>query len=172
MNPSFDLEAAQAAFFASGGQIITLDSYQYTPHRPHRDIEQIRAAQPKPLPQKIAKRQQKLAELREIAKTMSYAQAMKHTGMSQSALYRAAQEGEFCFQPDPRRGHGEKNRVYSDPAKDKALAKRISELRDSGLNREQAKAELGISGAKFCRVIHLFGVDYPAAKGKRCDGSA
>ncbi|WP_373754558.1 hypothetical protein [Pseudomonas sp.] len=170
MNQSIDLEAAKAAFLASGGSIIVLDGFQYVPHRPHRDIEQVRAVQPKPLGMKAQKRQQQLAELRELAKTMTYAQAMAHTGLAQTTLYRAAQDGGFAFQPDPRRFHGEKNRAYADPAADKALAARIAELRDSGLNRTQAKAKLNISDRKFCRVIHLFGVDYPKVEGKRCDG--
>ncbi len=33
MNPSIDLEAAKAAFFASGGQIIVLEGFQYVPFR-------------------------------------------------------------------------------------------------------------------------------------------
>lgn len=172
MNQSIDLEAAQAAFFASGGSIIVLDGFQYVPHRPHRDIEQIRAAQPKPLGMKAQKRQQQLAELRELAKTMTYTQAMAKTGLAQTTLYRAAQEGGFAFQPDPRRFHGEKNRAYADPAEDKALAAQLIELRDAGLNRHEAKTRLGISDRKFCRVIHLFGVDYPKVEGKRCDGPA
>lgn len=170
MNPSIDLEAAQAAFLASGGRIIVLDGFQYVPHRPHRDIEQVRAVQPKPLGLKAQKRQEQLAELRKLAKTMTYAEAMEHTGLAQTTLYRAAMEGCFCFRPDPKRGRGEKHRVYADPVADKALAAEIVELRDAGLNRAQAKAKLGISDRKFCRVIHLFGVDYPKAEGKRCDG--
>lgn len=170
MNHSIDLEAAKAAFLASGGSIIVLDGYQYVPHRPHRDIEQVRALQPKPLGMKAQKRQQQLAELSELAKTMTYAQAMERTGLAQTTLYRAAQDGGFAFQPDQRRFHGEKNRAYADPAEDKALAAKIAELRDAGLNRHEAKTKLGISDRKFCRVIHLFGVDYPKAEGKRCDG--
>jgi hypothetical protein len=170
MNQSIDLEAAKAAFLASGGSIIVLDGFQYAPHRPHRDIEQVRAVQPKPLGMKAQKRQEQLAELRKLAKTMTYAEAMAHTGLAQTTLYRAAMEGCFCFRPDPKRGRGEKNRVYADPEADKALAGQIVELRDAGLNRTQAKAKLGISDRKFCRVIHLFGVDYPKAEGKRCDG--
>ncbi|WDY60360.1 hypothetical protein [Pseudomonas sp. PSKL.D1] len=170
MNQSIDLEAAQAAFLASGGSIIVLEGFQYVPHRPHRDIEQVRAIQPKPLGLKAQKRQEQLAELRKLAKTMTYAEAMRHTGLAQTTLYRAAMEGCFCFRPDPNRGRGEKNRVYADPEADKVLAAQVVELRDAGLNRTQAKIKLGISDRKFCRIIDLFGVDYPKAEGKRCDG--
>lgn len=170
MNPSIDLEAAKAAFFSSGGSIIVLDGYQYVPHRPHRDLEVVRATPPKPINMKALKRKEQLAELSELAKTMTYAQAMAHTGLAQTTLYRAAIEGGFAFQPDPKRTKGQLARVYADPAADKALAAQITELRDAGLNRAQAKAKLGISDRKFCRVIHLFGVDYPKAAGKRCDG--
>ncbi|MGN8259465.1 hypothetical protein ACLEJW_09045 [Pseudomonas sp. SMSB3] len=170
MNPSIDLEAAKAAFLSSGGSIIVLDGFQYVPHRPHRDIEKKRAVEPKPLSMKAQKRQEQLAELRKLAKTMTYAEAMAHTGLSQTTLYRASMEGQFFFRPDPRRGAGLKERAYADPQADKALAQQIIELRDAGLNRSQAKTKLGISDRKFCRVIHMFGVDYPKAEGKRCDG--
>lgn len=170
MNPSINLEAATAAFFASGGSIVVLDGFQYVPHRPHRDIEVIRAAPERKLSKKAEKRREQLAELRVLAKTMTYSQAMKHTGLAQTTLYRAATDGGFAFQPDPRRTQGQLERVYADPAADKALAVQIAELRDAGLNRTQAKAKLNISDRKFCRVIHLFGVDYPKAPGKRCDG--
>ncbi|WP_342649134.1 hypothetical protein [Pseudomonas sp. REB1044] len=170
MNPSIDLEAAKAAFFASGGSIIVLEGYHYTPHRPHRDIEKVQAAAPRPECAKKKRRQEQLAELRTLAETMTYAQARAHTGLSQSALYQATRDGGFSFQPEPRRERAPAARTYTDPAADRALAKQITALRDEGLNRHQAKAKLGISDRKFCRVIHLFSVDYPKAEGKRCDG--
>lgn len=170
MNPSIDLEAAKAAFLASGGSIIVLEGFQYVPHRPHRDIEQVRAVPKKPISAKAVKRMKQLDELRELARTMTYAQAMKHTGLAQTTLYRAATEGGFAFQPDPRKCQGQHARVYADPTADKALAEQIAELRDAGLNRTQVKAKLKIHDSKFCRVIHLFGVDFPKVEGKRCDG--
>lgn len=169
MNPSIDLEAAKAAFFASGGSIIVLDGFEYTPHRPHRDIERVQAA-PKRECAKKKRRQEQLAELRKVAETMTYAQARAHTGLSQSALYQASKDGGFSFQPEPRSERAPAARTYTDPAADRELAKKIAALRDEGLNRTQAKAKLGISDRKFCRVIHLFSVDYPKVEGKRCDG--
>lgn len=170
MNPSIDLEAAKAAFFASGGSIIVLDGFHYEPHRPHRDIEKVRAVAPKPECPKKKRRDEQLAYLRGVAETMTYAQARAHTGLSQTTLYRAAADGNFAFRPEPRGERAPAPRVYTDPAADRALAQQIIELRDAGLNRAQAKTKLGISDRKFCRVIHLFGVDYPKAEGKRCDG--
>lgn len=149
---------------------MVLEGFEYVPHRPHRDLERIQLRPTQPLNTKALKRKEQLAILREVAATMTYAQAVEHTGLAQPTLYRAAVEGGFSFQPDPRRGHGEKHRVYADPEADKALAQQITELRDAGLNRTQAKAKLAISDRKFCRVIHLFGVDYPKVEGKRCDG--
>ncbi|MBA1195676.1 hypothetical protein G7011_00930 [Pseudomonas plecoglossicida] len=73
-------------------------------------------------------------------------------------------------QPEPRTARPAGERQYASPEADKELARQINELREAGLNRTQAKAKLGISDRKFCRVIHLFGVDYPKVEGKRCDG--
>lgn len=170
MNRSIDPVAAQATFFSSGGSIIVLEGFHYIPRRPHRDTKKLQATQPKPECPKKKRRREQLAYLQGLAQTMTYAQARKHTGLSQTTLYSAAKEGGFSFQPNSRQHQGQLTRVYTDPAADRALAKQIAELRDEGLNRHQAKIRLGISDRKFCRVIHLFSVDYPKAEGKRCDG--
>ncbi|MGR3991621.1 hypothetical protein [Pseudomonas sp. 1121_17] len=170
MNPSIDLEAAKAAFLSSGGSIVSLEGFEYVPHRKHRDVEKVQAAKPKPQSAKKKRRHDQLVYLRSLAKTMTCAEARERTGLCRTTLYLAAVEGGFSFQPEPRTARPTGERQYASPEADKELARQITELRDAGLNRTQAKAKLGISDRKFCRVIHLFGVDYPKVEGKRCDG--
>lgn len=52
MNPSNDLEAAKAAFFASGGQLVVLEGFTYRPLPPRKDPE----AQPVPTATVAAKK--------------------------------------------------------------------------------------------------------------------
>jgi S-methylmethionine-dependent homocysteine/selenocysteine methylase len=97
-----ELEAAKAAFFATGGQVIELVSYQYK-------LRPVRSE-----PERIPARQ-------------------------------------------------------FDPA-DVKLAERITALRDAGLARYQVEKRIGICNRKLLRIIQTFGIDFPRAKGKRCDG--
>lgn len=90
------LNASIDSFFSKGGTVQTLPSYEYVPHRQHRDLELIPPSSESAEP-KITKRQKLLAELSKLAATMCYAEAMAHPGLSQSALSRAAADGGFHF---------------------------------------------------------------------------
>lgn len=157
------LNASIDAFFLEGGTVDALPGFEYVPHRPHRDLEVIRASSEPPADNKVLKRQQQLAEIRKLAKTMTYAEAMAHTGLAQTTLYRASIEGCFCFRPDPNRGKGNKGRKFSNAAKVKALAERIIAFRDLGLSMNQARRHMGISDSQFSRITRDFGIHYPTA---------
>ncbi|MBA6058941.1 hypothetical protein [Pseudomonas juntendi] len=161
MNPSIDLEAAKAAFLASGGSIIVLDGYQYVPHRPHRDLEVVKAATAQRGESAMTKREKMIEEVRVLAKTMCCAEVMAHTGLSQSTLQRAAAEGGFQFRPNPNRGKGNLGKKLGDPVKDKALAEKIIEARDAGVTMAEAIRRLGISYKLIHRIMNDFGISYP-----------
>lgn len=161
MNPSIDLEVAKAAFLASGGSIIVLDGYQYVPHRPHRDLEVVKAATAQRGESAMTKREKMIEEVRVLAKTMCCAEVMAHTGLSQSTLQRAAAEGGFQFRPNPNRGKGNLGKKLGDPVKDKALAEKIIEARDAGVTMAEAIRRLGISYKLIHRIMNDFGISYP-----------
>ncbi|AIN57948.1 hypothetical protein [Pseudomonas soli] len=166
------LNASIDAFFQAGGAVQELPSFEYIPHRPHRDLEVIKASAEAQPETRGLKRQQRIDELRKLARTMTYAQAMAHTGMSQTALYRAAVDGCFRFQPDPNRGKGNVGKSNTDPVKDKALAERIVAMRDVGITMAQVCRRLEISFTVVHRIMRLFDITFPTTAEKRAQRRA
>lgn len=166
------LNASIDAFFGDGGQVQMLPSFEYVPHRPHRDLEPARATKAKPICKRTAKRQQYLAEIAELAKTMTYKEAMAHTGLSQSALVRAASEGKFKFQRDLNRGRGNLGKKLTDPVEDRAKAEQIIAYRNVGMSRADVVRELQISFKQLTRLIREFDIDFPTAAEKRANRNA
>lgn len=164
MNPSIDLEAAQAAFLQSGGRIIVLESFEYVPYRAHRDLEAVKAPREPVAPSRISLRLKRITEARKLAESMTYAQAMEASGLSRSVLDKLAQEGGFTFRRDSTKGRACPGNGKIDPVADKKLAERIIAIRDIGVNRAQAQLHLKISDKKFNRVLRDHGIDYPKAK--------
>lgn len=166
------LNASIDVFFQSGGSVQELPGFEYIPHRPHRDLEVIKASVEAQPETRGSKRQQRIDELRRLARTMTYAQAMAHTGMSQTALYRAAVDGCFRFQPDPNRGKGNVGKSNADPVKDKDLAERIVAMRDVGINMAQVCRRLEISFTVVHRIMRLFDITFPTTAEKRAQRRA
>lgn len=166
------LNASIDSFFLEGGSVQTLPGFKYVPHRPHRDLEPIRASSESPSEPKLTKRQKQLADLRKLAATMCYAEAMQHTGLSQSALSRAAADGGFHFQPNPNRGKGNKGKKLSDPVKDRELAERITAARDIGLTMAQVVRRMHISYKLLHRILQEFGISYPTTAENRAKRKA
>ncbi|CAM3898693.1 hypothetical protein CCOS865_02181 [Pseudomonas reidholzensis] len=168
MNPSIDLEAAQAAFLASGGSIIVLDGFQYVPPRPHRDIEVIRAAPEKSEDPRLARKLSQISEIRRLAKTMTSQQVHEATGYSRQTLFRLAREGNFVYrraERKPRDGDKreaqrqiQRNQKRIDELK---LVERICALRDVGLNRNQVAKQIGISYGALTNIVERNQVDFP-----------
>lgn len=161
------LTASIDSFFLEGGSVQTLPGCQYVPHRLRRELEPERAPAEPPPSKRVAKRLQHLAAIRELAKTMTYAEAMTHTGLSQSCLVRAAFDGQFKFRPDPRRGKGNLGKKLSDPALDRAKAEQIIAYRNVGMTRVQVIRELQISFKQLGRIVREFEIDFPTTAEKR-----
>lgn len=161
------LNASIDSFFQEGGSVQTLPGSHYVPHRPRRELEPARAKAEPPVSKRVAKRLQQLSDIRELAKTMTYAEAMAHTGLSQSCLVRAAFDGQFKFRPDPRRGKGNLGKKLSDPALDRAKAEQIIAYRNVGMTRAQVIRELKISFKQLGRIVREFAIDFPTTAEKR-----
>ena len=162
------LEAAKAAFFASGGQAEKLDGPTFKP-LPFR-----RHPEPKPKIQKAAKetaRQQRNTErvalIAEMAKTMTCREVSKELGIPQNTLWTMSQRCDFKFAPGIQGG---RITPYNDAAEDAKLAERITALRDAGLNRHQVEKQIAICNRTLLRIIKAFDIDFPRTPGKRCDG--
>lgn len=162
------LEAAKAAFFASGGRAVELTGFTYKP-LPFR-----RHPEPKPKIHKLVKedaKQQRSAErvalIAEMAKTMTCREVSQKLGIPQNTLWTMSQRCDFKFVPGVQGG---RTKPYTDATEDTRLAERITALRDIGLSRYQVQKQMTICNRTLLRIIKAFDIDFPRAKGKRCDG--
>ncbi|MDD2133332.1 hypothetical protein [Pseudomonas kurunegalensis] len=166
------LNASIDNFFGSGGCVETLPGFEYVPHRPHRDLEPKRASVAAPPNKRVAARLKKLDELRELAKTMTYKEAMAHTGLVQATLVRAASQGNFKFQRDPNYGKSNLGKKLSDPVEDRSKAEKIVAYRNVGMSRADVVRELNISFKQLGRLIREFEIDFPTTAEKRAKRNA
>lgn len=100
-------------------------------------------------------------QVKKLAETMSYAQAMDRTGLSRKILYSMAKEHGFSFQPAGYRNGWSANRGVIDEALDAKLAERIKAFLEIGLSRNKAQGQCGITFKTFVRILNKFNIDYP-----------
>ncbi len=164
MNPSIDLEAAKAAFFASGGQPIVLEGFTYRP-LPRRKHPEPKPKRAKPAAHKSEHPQQsrakaRAAQISELAKTMTCGEVAKLLGETKTALWGVAARGGFKFFSPPKQSKPVKD--PDDQAKaDQDLADQIIALRDTGMSRCGVTAKLGIGNRKLERLLSAFKINFP-----------
>ncbi len=167
MNPSIDLEAAKAAFFASGRTMLVVEHGDYVPPPARRE--------PAPKPQRnrskgeirSAMRLERLEKVKTLAQTMTCAEAMAHTGLSCTCLWKYAADGKFRFRPDPNRGKGNLGKKLSDPDQDRANAEQIIAYRNLQLSRGQTAKLMGISYKQLVRLLEDFDIEYPTTQQRK-----
>lgn len=167
MNPSIDLEAAKATFFASGGRIIVLEGFQYVPFR-QRHHPEPKPKEKREVPKRLANQesaQSRADMIAEMAKTMTCSEAAKALDVTTDSLYSMAKRYGFSFVMAPRFRRTESK--YDEEA-DAKLAERITALRDVGVSKNQAIKHLAIGHSTMSRIIKKFGIDFPLQRqGKR-----
>ncbi|MBK4999503.1 hypothetical protein IAE37_001779 [Pseudomonas sp. S31] len=159
------LNASIDSFFRSGGVAQVLPGSGYVPPRARREVVKVEVSEP--AQKQLSARQQRLDEIRELAKTMTYKEAMAHTGLSQSALVRAASRGGFKFKRDPNYGMSNYGKKLSDPVEDREKAERIIAYRNVGMTRADVVRALEISYKQLGRIIREFEIDFPTTADKR-----
>ncbi|MFJ9993377.1 hypothetical protein ACIQSO_21905 [Pseudomonas putida] len=164
------LNASIDSFFHAGGAVERLPAADFVPRRPHREPDA--AEKNSPINKLKASRQQRIVEVRELAKRMTYAQAMERTGLSQSTLVRYAFDGHFKFQPDPKRGKGNLGKKFSDPAVDREKAEQIIAYRNLCMTRYQVVRLMSISDKQLKRLLREFEIDFPTTAEKRATATA
>ena len=156
MTQHLNLEAAQAAFFASGGRIVVLEGFEYVPlpARKEPPKSKRRGVQKGTRQMSYAAR---VAEISKAAETMTCTEAAEHFGISASTLSSMAIREDFSFVVSSRR----RKTPYIDPDADAALAAKIRRCMAYGMSRNKARTHLGISEGKLLRIIYEFSIDYP-----------
>ncbi|WP_280042042.1 hypothetical protein [Pseudomonas sp. Hg5Tf] len=167
-----ELEAAKAAFFASGGQVIELVSFQYKPRplRSEPERETTAAKKDRLQREKVGTdaRQSEINRVRELARTMTYDQAATETGISKSTLFRMSREGGFLFRRSKRETMEihtrelERMRERAERQEREAkLCERIVALRDIGLSRNEVARQVDLSYGGLILVIERNKIDFP-----------
>lgn len=164
MNPSIDLEAAKAAFFSSGGQLVVLEGFTYQPFRQRKHPEpQPKRSSPrheKALNKQKAVARDRAAKVAELAKTMSCGEVAALLGTTKGAMWGIAAREGFKFFSPPKKVKPEKA-VIDQAEADRRIADQIIALRDTGASRCRVTAQLGIGGRKLQRIIAAFDIDFP-----------
>ncbi|HEK1684066.1 TPA: hypothetical protein SMR42_000371 [Pseudomonas putida] len=171
MNQSIDLEAAQAAFFASGGQIIVLEGFQYVPfrqrHHPEPKPKRAKPIKQDPGGERKSRARARTAQIEELAKTMTCGEVAKLLGETKTALWGVAARGGFRFFSPQKQPRPEK--VTAEPSQqDRDLADKIIALRDAGRSRCRVTVELGIGNCRLVRLLALFDIDFPLQRNRDC----
>lgn len=170
MNQSIDLEAAKAAFFASGGQLVVLEGFTYRPLPPRKHPEpkpkRAKPVKQEPDSERKSRAKARAAQVAELAKTMSCGEVAKLLGETKTALWGVAARGGFRFFSPPRPDRPAK--VKAEPSQeDRDLAEKIIALRDAGKSRCRATVELGIGNCRLVRIIEAFDIDFPIQRRQR-----
>ncbi|MFJ4385522.1 hypothetical protein ACIP02_14375 [Pseudomonas sp. NPDC089408] len=168
MNPSIDLEAAKAAFFASGGQLVVLEGFTYQPLPQRKHPEPCRKRRKGPPPVQNGTRQE-MAMARadlvaKMAETMTCREASLELNVSQSSLWDMAKRYGFKFLPGNRGKHTETPETED---RDARLAERIRALRDIGVSRYAAALKLEIGHSTLNRIVEKFDIDFPRKRPRR-----
>lgn len=164
MTPSIDLEAAQAAFFASGGQLVELEGFTYRPlpERKHPEPKQkpAKTAAGKAERQQVSRARTRAAKIAELAKTMTCGEVAELLGETKGALWGVAAREGFKFFSPPRAARPTKS-ADDQEKEDRALADQIIALRDAGDSRSRVTAKLGIGNRKLERILAAFAINFP-----------
>ncbi|AOX08616.1 hypothetical protein Q5O_09515 [Pseudomonas putida JB] len=169
MNPSIDLEAAKAAFFASGGQIIVLEGFQYVPfrqrHHPEPTPKRVKPVKQERGGERKSRANARTAQVEELAKTMTCGEVAKLLGETKTALWGVAARGGFRFFSPPKPATPAK--AKAEPSQeDRDLADKIIALRDAGKSRWGVTLELGIGNCRFARILAEFDIDFPLQRNR------
>ena len=157
------IDAARDFYLSRGGKINEVKPFEFKPFpkRKHPDLAPVtRASQANAEPPQESPR---VAQIRELAATMTIQQASGVAGLSISTLYRISVEGGFNFRDGREQNRGR----ATDKAEDARKCERLKALRDVGLSRHQVAMQMQISNKQLDRLISNYGIDFPKQKRKR-----
>lgn len=179
-----ELALLQADWLEKGGTIEVLagPSFQPPPKR-HEPPPRKKISKPEPVAkpmhmdkitqreiereerakQRVKEKAEKIAHIRKLAETMTYAEATLYTGIPVRRLMRIAVEGGFKFRPAVVSGHSNLRPAAVNEAEDAKNAERIKAFKELGLTRNQARERAGITHRCFVRLLEKFNIEYPRA---------
>lgn len=149
-----------ASFLAGGGQIHEAAPLQYTPkpltvHSQTANLKRAKKAKDSNKVSPGEKREAYVAQLREMAKTMTQAQAAETLGVSKRGISGMSNAHNIEFRP----GRGEPDRSH-----DVADCARIRACIKLGVTRNAAMASLKMSFSHISRLLDEYDIEYPTQK--------
>lgn len=159
---SNELSAQVTSWVAAGGTIEQAKPFKFEPRPLRKEAEYSAPAQTETTQTKrtyqsqLAARMTYVASIRELAKTMTIDQVMAATGKSESAMRRAAQEGDFTFKSK-----------HADLDWDMKMIERLTGLRDAGISRFSGCKQVEISDTLLRRLEMQYDFSYPKRWSRR-----
>lgn len=144
-----NLEAAQAAFFASGGQIEPLESFEFKPLPPRIEPR---------LTQEEIELRQMADQIRTLSETMTKTEMAKHMGISQDRISKVCKLSGISLRNGAGRNPGSR---HVKPGEDKALVERINALAQIGLSKLKVRNQIGIGWHRMDRLVNTYRIAFP-----------
>lgn len=154
-----ELDALKRAYFASGGRVVELQGFNYKPRPPKAaGSDQIFSIKSE-AQNKRAAEARRIAEIREMSKTMTQAEVMEATGLSRKQLFKLSEKYGITFQSAKAREHEECRR------RREALSGFVRYCaEEQGMNRTDTAEALGVSRALISTIQKEFDIKFQAAQ--------
>lgn len=156
------LEAAKAAFFASGGSVLVLNGCSFSPPparlhpAPAKESPAPAKSASEPAYTAMMKRDEKIAAL---AQTMTCKQVASAMGISPKTMRDIGRRHSIKFLPDTP---GRKPRVISEFT---AMAEQVEAMSKIGVSKVRAAKQLGITPRLLSRIANEFGISFSGLAG-------
>lgn len=143
------LEAAKANFFASGGKIDVLQTFEFKPLPPRIEPR---------LTQEEIELRQLADQIRTLSETMSKMEMAKHMGISQDRITKVCKLSGISLRNGAGRNPGSRQ---VNPTEDKALVERIRALAQIGLSKLKVRNQIGIGWHRMDRLVNTYRIAFP-----------
>jgi AraC-like DNA-binding protein len=153
------LNASIDSFFGSGGSVQVLRGFEPVPRRAHHGPGE--SAGDQSVTERFRAELDLVQRVKEAAKTMTLAEAVRELGIGRTELHRMSKEHGFLFRSNNRE-HLQREAARQARAAEKA---RIIDLvranSGKGLSRHFVAKRLGISDSYIRKIIEENGLDFP-----------
>lgn len=149
------LEAAKANFFASGGKIDVLQTFEFKPLPPRIEPQ---------LTQEEIELRQLADQIRTLSATMFKLEMSKTLGISQDRIQKICKKFGIILRNGIGKSPGSSN---ANPAADKVLVELIRALAQIGLGKHRVQAQVGIGRDRMGKLVKAYGITFPGPS--QCD---
>lgn len=143
------LEVAKSNFFASGGKVEELQTFEFKPLPPRIEPQ---------LTQEEIELRQMADQIRTLSATMFKLEMSKTLGISQDRIQKICKQFGINLRNGIGKSPGSSN---ANPAEDKVLVERIKALAQIGLSKHKVQAQVGIGRDRMGKLVKTYGIAFP-----------